>query len=190
MSITVRQTSLPGVVIIEPRVFDDKRGFFLETFHSKQYAEQGIEKTFVQDNHSHSSKGILRGLHYQLNYPQGKIVYVVTGEIFDVAVDIRRGSPTFGKWFGVRLSSENKKQVYIPEGFAHGFYVLSAEADVIYKCTEFYAPGDEHGIIWSDPGIGIEWPLQGKPLLSEKDSQYLSLNSIPQAHLPVYRLSF
>lgn len=190
MSITVHQTALPGVFIIEPRVFNDKRGFFLETFHSKRYAEQGIKKTFVQDNHSHSARGILRGLHYQLNQPQGKLIYVVTGEIFDVAVDIRRGSPTFGKWFGVILSSENKKQVYIPEGFAHGFYVLSATADVTYKCTDFYAAGDEYGLLWCDPAIGIEWPFRGKPLVSEKDSQYPSLNSIPQAQLPVYRLSF
>lgn len=186
MSITVHQTDLPGVVVIEPRVFKDQRGFFLETFHSKRYEQYGIKKTFVQDNHSHSSRGILRGLHYQLKQPQGKLIYVVTGEIFDVAVDIRRGSPTFGKWFGVILSSENKKQVYIPEGFAHGFYVLSETADVTYKCTDFYASDDEYGLLWSDPEVNIQWPLNESPLLSEKDSRYFALSEIPQEHLPVY----
>ena len=183
MSITVQKTSLPGVVVIEPRVFTDKRGFFLETFHNKRYAEHGIKKAFVQDNHSHSSRGILRGLHYQLNQPQGKLIYVVKGEIFDVAVDIRRGSPTFGKWFGGILSSYNKKQIYIPEGFAHGFYVLSDTADVIYKCTDFYNPDDEFGILWSDPTIGIAWPV-ASPILSSKDSQYPKLNEIAEDFLP------
>ena len=186
MFVTVNETAIPGVLLIEPRVFKDDRGFFLETFHAQKYAQRGIKKTFVQDNHSQSIKGALRGLHYQLNQPQGKMVYAVSGEIFDVAVDIRRGSPTFGKWVGVILSAQNKKQVYIPEGFAHGFYVLSETADVTYKCTDFYAHGDEYGLLWSDPAIGIEWPFRGEPLLSEKDSQHPSLNSIPQAHLPVY----
>lgn len=186
MSIIITETAIPGVLIAEPKVFKDARGFFLETYHAQKYAEKGIEKTFVQDNHSRSVKGTLRGLHYQLNRPQGKMIYTVNGEIFDVAVDIRRGSPTFGKWVGAILSGENKKQLYIPEGFAHGFYVLSESADVTYKCTDFYASGDEYGLLWSDPAINIEWPLQGSPLLSEKDSQCPSLNSIPTAHLPVY----
>jgi dTDP-4-dehydrorhamnose 3,5-epimerase len=186
MTIKVSETTLPGVLIIEPRVFQDARGFFLETFHEEKYGPLGINKTFVQDNHSHSAKGTLRGLHYQLKQPQGKLIYVVRGEIFDVAVDVRRGSPTFGYWAGATLSSENKKQIYIPEGFAHGFYVLSDGADVIYKCTDFYAPGDEYGLLWSDPEIKINWPLEGSPILSEKDSRYPALNKLAEAYLPLY----
>jgi dTDP-4-dehydrorhamnose 3,5-epimerase len=186
MSVKATVTELPGVIIIEPRVFRDARGFFWETFHGEKYARLGINKTFVQDNHSHSAKGILRGLHYQLKHPQGKLIYVVRGEIFDVAVDIRRGSPTFGRWTGEIISSENKRQIYVPEGFAHGFYVLSKEADVIYKCTDLYASGDEYGILWSDPAININWPIAGDPLLSEKDSQYPLLNDLPEEHLPLY----
>jgi dTDP-4-dehydrorhamnose 3,5-epimerase len=186
MSVKATVTELPGVIIIEPRVFRDARGFFWETFHGEKYARLGINNTFVQDNHSHSAKGILRGLHYQLKHPQGKLIYVVRGEIFDVAVDIRRGSPTFGRWTGEIISSENKRQIYVPEGFAHGFYVLSKEADVIYKCTDLYASGDEYGILWSDPAININWPIAGDPLLSEKDSQYPLLNDLPEEHLPLY----
>lgn len=165
----VEKTNLDGVLVIEPRVFPDSRGFFMETFHSKKYAEIGLTEPFVQDNYSHSCKGTLRGLHYQLENPQGKLVYVIKGEIFDVAVDIRKSSPTFGKWFGTTLSDKNHKQIFVPKGFAHGFLVLSEEADVIYKCTDLYTPGDEYGILWSDPEIGIEWNSEN-PLLSEKDA--------------------
>jgi len=172
-------------MIIEPQVFRDDRGFFLETFHEKKYVQGKIHRTFVQDNHSHSQKGTLRGLHYQLPHAQGKLVYVVTGEIFDVAVDIRRGSPTFGQWVGVHLSDENKQQIYVPEGFAHGFCVLSERADVIYKCTDLYSPEDERGIFWADPTIGVEWPIEF-PVLSEKDSRNPKLSDISEEFLPVY----
>ena len=186
MPIKFTKTSLPGVLLIEPYVFSDGRGFFMETHHQKKYAEAGIGKTFVQDNHSHSQKGVLRGLHYQLRHPQGKLVYVITGEIFDVAVDIRQGSPTFGKWLGTLLSAENKRQIFVPEGFAHGFCVLNETADVLYKCTDFYNPGDEFGVLWSDPAIGINWPVE-TPVLSPKDSQYPGLKDIPKDLLPGYR---
>jgi dTDP-4-dehydrorhamnose 3,5-epimerase len=162
-------TELPGVVIIEPDVHKDARGFFLETFHTRKYAEGRILGPFVQDNHSHSTKGTLRGLHAQLRQPQGKLVRAVAGEMFDVAVDIRRGSPTFGRWAGVTLSGENFKQLYIPPGFAHGFCVLSYEVDVEYKCTDFYDPADEITVLWSDPKIGIAWPVAA-PALSKKDA--------------------
>ncbi|HEY9847518.1 MAG TPA: dTDP-4-dehydrorhamnose 3,5-epimerase, partial [Candidatus Caenarcaniphilales bacterium] len=165
----VVETLLPDVLLLEPRVFEDERGFFFESFHEHRYAEAGVNKRFVQDNHSYSCKGTLRGLHYQQLHPQGKLVRVTSGEVFDVAVDIRRGSPTFGKWLGVYLSAANKKQLYIPEGFAHGFCVVSEVAEFLYKCTDFYVPGDERGIIWNDPAIGIEWPLV-EPLLSHKDA--------------------
>ncbi len=187
MNLTVLDTAIKDVKIIQPRVFSDARGFFLETFHSQKYSRAGIRKPFVQDNHSHSGQGVLRGLHYQLKQPQAKLLYVVRGAIFDVAVDIRRGSPTFGQWVGVELSSENKRQLYVPEGFAHGFQVLSKEADVIYKCTDLYAPGDEYGILWNDPDIGIEWPFPGKALLSDKDRDYPPLREAPPEHLPRYR---
>ena len=164
----VTPSYLPEVLLIEPDVFGDSRGFFMETFHAKKYAEQGLPAVFMQDNHSRSVRGVLRGLHYQLHQPQGKLVRVVRGEVFDVAVDIRKGSPSFGKWVGVVLSEENQRQVYIPPGFAHGFCTLSEEADFLYKCTELYAPGDEYGIAWDDPGIAIEWP-QLNYLLSDKD---------------------
>ncbi len=165
----IEKTNLDGVLVIEPRVFPDSRGFFIETFNSKRYSEIGLTEPFVQDNYSHSCKGTLRGLHYQLKNPQGKLVYVIKGEVFDVAVDIRKSSPTFGKWFGTILSEENHKQIFVPKGFAHGFLVLSEEADVIYKCTDLYTPGDEYGILWSDPEIGIDWNFKN-PLLSEKDA--------------------
>ncbi len=179
-------TSLAGVFIIEPEVFRDGRGFFIETFQQEKYAEGGIDKKFVQDNHSYSTRGTLRGLHYQLKHPQGKLVHVVTGEIFDVAVDIRRGSPTFGQWEGVYLSAENHRQIYVPEGFAHGFCVLSDTANVMYKCTDFYTPGDEYGILWSDPAIGIDWPVASK-VLSDKDSKNPELGNIQENLLPVCR---
>lgn len=188
MSVPTIKTALPGLKLIEPKVFKDPRGLFLETFHQKKYAAEGIDRTFVQSNHSRSSRGTLRGLHYQLQFSQGKLLYVVTGEIFDVAVDIRRGSPTFGQWEGYNLSDENRRQLYIPEGFAHGFYVLSEYADVLYFCTELYHPEDDFGILWSDPRIGIEWPVSegAPPLLSEKDNKLKPLDETPETDLPVY----
>jgi len=185
MAIKFTKTSLPGVLLIEPDIFQDDRGFFLETYHQKKYAEGEVVKSFVQDNRSHSQKNVLRGLHYQLRNPQAKLVYVIKGEIFDVAVDIRRGSPTFCKWEGVYLSSENNRQIFVPEGFAHGFCVLSETADVLYKCSDFYNPDDDFGILWSDPAIGIEWPVK-EPILSPKDSQYLTLRDTADTILPVF----
>ncbi len=188
------ETGLPGVVMLEPRVFEDSRGFFLETYHAGRYREVGVPeldgRNFVQDNHSYSIKGTLRGLHYQLKNPQGKLLYVISGEVFDVAVDIRKGSPTFGQWYGAVLSSENKRQLYISEGFAHGFYVMSDTADVTYKCTDVYTPGDDFGLLWSDQKIGIEWPISEKvkiPLLSEKDALNPTLDSIDPELLPVFK---
>lgn len=186
MSINVEKTSLTGVLVIVPRVFRDQRGFFLETYHKEKYRLAGIDRSFVQDNHSCSRKGILRGLHYQLNHPQAKLITVSRGEIYDVAVDIRRGSPSFGKWIGVYLSEQNNRQLFIPEGFAHGFVVLSDPADVTYKCTDLYDPEDEQGVIWSDPQIGIEWPMVD-PVLSDKDKQFSRLSDIPERLLPVYK---
>ena len=180
-----KKTSIHGVIIIEPKVFGDHRGFFLETYSSNRYQQMGVEGTFVQDNHSHSSYGILRGLHYQLHHAQAKLMYVIKGEIFDVAVDIRQGSPTFGKWAGAHLSSENHKQMYIPQGFAHGFCVLSEKADILYKCTDVYHPEDEYGVLWSDPNIDIDWPIRD-PILSKKDSAYPQLKGIPEDCLPVF----
>jgi dTDP-4-dehydrorhamnose 3,5-epimerase len=179
------ETSLPDVLLIEPDVFADDRGSFMETFHQRKYAEGGIDRTFVQDNHSHSKGGTIRGLHYQLHHPQGKLVYVITGEIFDVAVDIRRGSPHFGKWVGSLLSRTNKRQIFIPEGFAHGFCVMSETADVLYKCSDLYAPDDDHGLFWADPTIGIDWPIK-TPILSKKDSQNPKVADIPEWDLPIY----
>ena len=164
-------TSLEGVLIIEPRVFKDNRGFFMETYNQNKYQKSGINRHFVQDNLSYSRRGTLRGLHFQIRHPQAKLVQVITGEIFDVAVDIRKGSPTFGKWTGVVLSDQNKRQMFIPEGFAHGFCVLSETAHFSYKCSDFYVPDDEGGIIWSDPDIGIKWPVKD-PVISEKDKHY------------------
>ncbi|WP_210397624.1 dTDP-4-dehydrorhamnose 3,5-epimerase [Motiliproteus sediminis] len=165
----VIDTRLDGVKVIEPRVFDDERGFFLETFQQQRYADVGITQSFVQDNHSRSQKGVLRGLHFQKNKPQGKLVRVVRGEVFDVAVDIRPDSATFGQWEGVTLSESNKRQLWIPPGFAHGFVVLSDQADFEYKCTDYYDPADEGVIIWNDPELGIAWPLQDV-ILSPKDA--------------------
>jgi dTDP-4-dehydrorhamnose 3,5-epimerase len=163
------ETSLPGVVLIEPAVHRDERGFFLESYHVLKYAEGGIDATFVQDNHSLSQLGTLRGLHSQLARPQGKLVRVIHGEVFDVAVDIRRGSPHFGAWVGVRLSADDFTQLYIPPGFAHGFCVTSEVAEFEYKCTDFYDPGGEIAIAWNDPDIGVEWPI-ADPTLSERDA--------------------
>lgn len=177
------KTSLEGILIIEPNVFEDKRGFFMETYNRNRYNEFGIDATFVQDNLSYSLKNTVRGLHYQIEHPQAKLVQVISGEIFDVAVDIRLGSPTFGKWTGIRLSSENRRQVFIPEGFAHGFCVLSEFAIFHYKCSDFYMPNDEGGIIWSDPDIGIKWPVE-KPIVSEKDKQFQKLIVLTPEQLP------
>jgi dTDP-4-dehydrorhamnose 3,5-epimerase len=167
------KTSIDGVTIIEPTVFGDARGYFMETYSKRDFAEGGIDVDFVQDNESRSRKGVLRGLHFQKKNPQGKLVRVIEGEVFDVAVDLRKNSPTFGKWEGVVLSAENKKQFYIPEGFAHGFVVLSETAAFVYKCTRFYDPKDEGGLMWNDPAVGIKWPVGDgfEPLLSEKDTK-------------------
>jgi dTDP-4-dehydrorhamnose 3,5-epimerase len=168
------RTEIDGVYIIEPEVFKDNRGYFMETYNYNDFKEAGFDMVFVQDNQSKSKKGVLRGLHFQKQHPQGKLVRVIKGEVFDVAVDIRKDSKTYGKWTGVILSEENKKQFYIPEGFAHGFLVLSDEAEFCYKCTDFYHLGDEGGIIWNDPDINIDWPLDGidEIILSEKDKKW------------------
>lgn len=167
----VIETALPGVLIIEPKVFGDARGFFLESWNAKSFADAGIAVDFVQDNHSRSAHGVLRGLHYQLENPQGKLVRVTQGAVFDVAVDIRRSSPTFRQWVGVELSADNHRMLWIPPGFAHGFLVLSDSADFLYKCTTLYHPPSDRGIRWDDPDIGIQWPsLSGEPQLSAKDA--------------------
>ena len=167
-------TEIPGVIIIEPTVFGDSRGYFMETYQAEEFAAAGIPGPFVQDNQSASKKGVLRGLHFQINHPQDKIVRVVSGEVFDVAVDLREGSATYGQWYGVLLSAENKKQFFIPKNFAHGFLVLSDYAEFAYKCTDFYHPNDEGGLLWSDPDIGVEWPIpEGMELtISEKDQKW------------------
>jgi dTDP-4-dehydrorhamnose 3,5-epimerase len=164
-------TSLPGVVVLEPRIFADERGFFLESYNEKDFAELGIRERFVQDNHSSSQRNVLRGLHYQLKQVQGKLVRVVEGEILDVAVDVRRSSPMFGRSASVRLSSENKRMLWIPAGFAHGFCVISEKAQVLYKATDFYAPEHERTLIWNDPELKIEWELEGAPIVSAKDQR-------------------
>lgn len=167
----VIKTQIADVVIIEPKVFGDERGFFLETFQAERYAElAGIDQPFVQDNHSRSGKNVLRGLHFQKSKPQGKLVRVVRGEVFDVAVDIRKESPTYGQWAGVILNEENKRQFWVPPGLAHGFVVLSDTADFEYKCTDYYDPSDEGSLIWNDPDVGIEWPEGIEPILSAKDA--------------------
>ncbi len=163
------KTSIPEVIVFVPPVFVDSRGYFLETYQQHKYAAAGIPKPFVQDNQSYSTKNVLRGLHFQLRHPQGKLVRVIQGSVFDVAIDIRKNSPTFGKWHGEILSAENKRQMYIPENFAHGFCVLSDSAEFVYKCTDFYVPGDEVGLIWNDPQIGVKWPIE-QPILSDKDA--------------------
>lgn len=165
----VIESSLAGILILEPKVFGDGRGFFFESFNKRVFAQAGITPEFVQDNYSHSTKNVLRGLHYQIRQPQGKLVRVVQGEIFDVAVDIRKSSPNFGKWTGLRLSEQNKRMVWVPPGFAHGFCVISGEADVLYKTTDYWAPEFEQCIIWNDPQLAIEWPISGVPILSAKD---------------------
>jgi len=176
-------TSIEGILVIEPKTFKDKRGFFMETYHRNRYIESGINTTFVQDNLSCSLKNTVRGLHFQIKHPQAKLIQVISGEIFDVAVDLRPGSTTFGKWTGIYLSDENRHQVFIPEGFAHGFCVLSESALFYYKCSDIYAPDDEGGIIWSDPDIGIEWPVEN-PIISEKDNRYQKLSGLTAEKLP------
>ena len=170
------ETGIEGMVVVEPTVFEDNRGYFMETFQENDFKEKGLDLKFVQDNQSKSSKGVLRGLSFQLKHPQGKLVRVIKGEVFDVGVDLRADSPTYGKWFGVVLSENNKKQLYIPPKFAHGFLVLSDEAELLYKCTEFYYGEDESGIKWDDPDIGIDWPIDriDEIILSEKDSGWES----------------
>lgn len=166
----VVETSIPDVLIIEPKVFGDERGFFYESFNAAAFeAATGLKRQFVQDNHSKSQRGVLRGLHYQIQQPQGKLVRVVAGEVFDVAVDLRRSSPSFGRWVGTRLSAENQRQLWIPEGFAHGFVVLSETAEFLYKTTDYYAPQHERSLLWNDPELGIEWPIDEPPQLSAKD---------------------
>jgi dTDP-4-dehydrorhamnose 3,5-epimerase len=168
--LNVVATAIPDVLIVEPSVFADERGFFFESHNRKQFAEAiGRDVEFVQDNHSRGARFVLRGLHYQIRWPQGKLVRVVAGEVFDVAVDIRRSSPTFGEWVGVTLSAENKRQLWIPEGFAHGFVVLSQSADFLYKTTDYWVPGCERAIVWNDPRIGIGWPVDREPILAAKD---------------------
>jgi dTDP-4-dehydrorhamnose 3,5-epimerase len=162
--------SIPECVLIEPVVFGDDRGFFMETYHAEKFRAAGIDVTFVQQNHSRSGRNTLRGLHYQIQNPQGKLVRVTAGEVFDVAVDMRRSSPTFGKWCGARLSAENKRQLYVPPGFAHGFCVVSESADFVYSCTDLYAPQHERSLLWNDPAVGIDWPI-GAPLLSPRDAK-------------------
>jgi len=185
MTLTVEPTAIPEVLVVSPPVFQDARGFFMETFHAEKYRRAGIDRRFVQDNYSHSCRGTLRGLHYQLRRPQAKLVAVIWGAIYDVAVDLRRGSPTFGRWVAQVLSDENRKQLFIPEGFAHGFCVLSDRADVLYKCADFYDPADDRGILWCDPRLAIQWPV-AEPLLSEKDRRHPTLEQAPSAMLPLY----
>jgi len=183
--VKVVPTALPGVVIVEPRVFEDQRGLVFESYQAARYAAAGLPERFVQDNHSRSLPGTLRGLHYQLRRPQGKLIRVVVGSVFDVAVDIRRGSPTFGRWVSVELSAANKRQLYIPPGFAHGYCVPSEASEVEYKCTEYYAPEDERGLAWNDPTIAIAWPVT-TPVISDKDKAFPRLTR-DSADLPMYQ---
>ena len=178
-------TPIEGILIIEPKTFKDKRGFFMETYNQDRYNAFGINATFVQDNLSYSLKNTLRGLHFQIKHPPAKLIQVSSGEIFDVAVDLRTGFATFGKWIGIHLSGENRRQVFIPEGFAHGFCVLSKFALFHYKCSDFYKPDDEGGILWSDSDIGIEWPVKN-PIISEKDKQYQKLSDLTAEQLPSF----
>ena len=183
------KTHLPGVVVIEPKVFGDKRGFFLETFRQDVLQQAGIDVTFVQDNHSRSGQGVLRGMHYQLTQTQGKLVRVTSGSVYDVAVDVRHGSPTFGQWYGTQLDEESMRMMYVPPGYAHGFVVLSESADFLYKCTDYYHPESEQGIAWNDPNIGIEWPianLTSDIALSEKDKINVLLKDQDIEKLPSY----
>jgi len=181
----VVETSLPGVLIIEPKVFGDERGFFMETWNGRRYEEAGLPGRFVQDNLSYSARGVLRGLHFQNPQPQGKLISVLRGEVFDVAVDVRVGSPTFGEWTSVTLSAENKRQFYVPPDFAHGFLVTGEDAIFFYKCTDYYAPSSEGILLWNDPEIGIEWPTDA-PTLSERDGKAPPLREMFEGSLPRY----
>jgi dTDP-4-dehydrorhamnose 3,5-epimerase len=183
-AVKITPLDIPGALLIEPSLFRDRRGLFCETFHAQRYVEAGLTDQFVQDNFSRSVRGTLRGLHYQQPHPQGKLVMAVEGTIYDVVVDIRKGSPTYGTWQGFDLSSDNYRQLYIPPGCAHGFCVTSEEAAVLYKCTDFYSPNDERGLIWNDPALRISWPVSS-PLLSPKDQGYPSL-AATEHELPVY----
>ena len=171
-------TALPGLIVVEPQAFADSRGYFMETFHAARFQAAGIDCRFVQENHSHSVCNVLRGLHYQIRQPQGKLVRVTRGEVYDVMLDLRRGSPTFGQWHGVMLSEANRREIYAPPGFAHGFCVLSETADVFYSCTDLYAAEHERTILWSDPALGIDWPVE-QPILSEKDARGLPFAAAP-----------
>jgi dTDP-4-dehydrorhamnose 3,5-epimerase len=178
--VRLRPTELPDVMVVEPEVHEDQRGFFMETWHRDKFRAAGLDLSFVQDNHSGSGRNTLRGLHYQLGRPQGKLVRVVLGEVFDVAVDLRRSSPTFGRWTGTILSAGNRLQLWVPEGFAHGYFVVSERAEVVYKCTDVYAPKEERTLRWDDPDVGIAWPLGAEaPLVSAKDAQGLSFRAAP-----------
>ena len=179
------QTPLPGVLIIKPTVHEDPRGFFMETYRAESLRAAGVTDNFVQDNHARSVRGVLRGLHYQLQHPQAKICRVASGEVFDVAVDIRLGSPTFGQWFGETLSGENRLQLYIPPRFAHGYVVKSEKVDFLYKCSDYHYTDDGHGVLWSDPQLGIPWNMPD-PILSDKDRRYLPLADVPRELLPRY----
>jgi dTDP-4-dehydrorhamnose 3,5-epimerase len=183
------ETTLPGVYVLEPRVFEDPRGWFYESYREDRFRELGIPDHFVQDNHSFSARGVLRGLHYQLGRPQAKLVRVLQGDVFDVAVDVRRGSPSFGRWVGEILSGSNRRQMYVPKGFAHGFLVLSETAEFVYKVSDFWAKEEERGIAWNDPQVGIVWPLEGRPpVLNPRDASYPTLSSAPEGHLPAFGL--
>ncbi len=182
----VRETAIPGVLEFEPRIFGDERGFFAEIWQRDRYAQYGLTRPFVQDNLSSSRKGVLRGLHLQNPYPQGKLVHVLEGEVFDVAVDLRRGSPYFGQWVGVRLDARRHNQLWVPEGFAHGFCVLSDKAVFAYKCTDVYRPETEVTVRWDDPFIGVDWPLEVAPIVSDKDRRGEPLNDIDPVRLPAY----
>ncbi len=189
MTMKIIKTHLPGVIVIEPKVFGDKRGFFLETYREDVLKQAGINVKFVQDNHSRSTQGVLRGLHYQLTQTQGKLVRVTSGTVFDVAVDVRKGSPTFGQWYGTQLDEKSMRMMYVPPGYAHGFVVLSKSADFLYKCTDYYHPESEQGIAWDDPDIGIDWSISdisSKISLSEKDKKNVLLKHQAHDKLPAY----
>jgi dTDP-4-dehydrorhamnose 3,5-epimerase len=183
--VRVTETSIPGVKLINPEVFEDDRGFFMESYNRRRFADAGIDCEFVQDNHSRSRRGVLRGLHYQLRHGQAKLVRATRGRVFDVVVDIRRGSPSFGRWVGYELSESNRLQIFAPAGFAHGFLVLSEIAEFQYKCSDFYDADDERGLPWNDPGLGIEWPLdRAEPTLSSRDQAWLPLAEVAEDDLP------
>lgn len=182
----IETTPMQGLLVIEPVVYADTRGHFLETFQQQRYREKGVPADFVQDNLAFSHKNVLRGLHFQVTYPQAKLIQAVSGEIFDVAVDVRPGSRTFGTWFAVRLSAENRRLLFVPEGFAHGYCVTSETATVMYKCSEYYHPEDEGGVLWSDPKIGIDWPVP-QPVVSDKDARLPTLETLPPDQLPILK---